>query len=112
MAVTGHEAHDVSRKAAEFERRLDRIQELRGKEKEAAMKPYLVVSVSLPGRCDTADLEMKELGQSGISLIKKHRLKERFDKISSDVAALAKAKVAADQKMVREPHVDLYDIDR
>lgn len=44
VAVTGHEAHDVSRKAGEFERKLEQIEGLQGKEKEAAMKPYLIVS--------------------------------------------------------------------
>lgn len=44
VAVTGHDANEVSRKGLEFERRLDRIQGLSGKEKDAAMKPYLPVS--------------------------------------------------------------------
>ena len=44
VAVTGHEANDVSRKAVDFERRLDRIEGLEGKDKEAALKPYLAVS--------------------------------------------------------------------
>lgn len=44
VAVTGHEAHDISRKAGEFERRLDRIESMEGKEKETAMKSFLTVS--------------------------------------------------------------------
>lgn len=44
VAVTGHEAHDISRQANEFERRLTRIEGLQGKEKDAEMKPYLTVS--------------------------------------------------------------------
>jgi alanyl-tRNA synthetase len=43
VAVTGHEAHEVSRKGAEFQKRLDAMQGLQGKEKEAAMKPFLTV---------------------------------------------------------------------
>ncbi len=43
VAVTGHEAHEVSRKAIDFERRLERVEGMQGKEKEAAMKPYLTV---------------------------------------------------------------------
>jgi alanyl-tRNA synthetase len=43
VAVTGHEAHDVSRQAVEFERKLERIAGLQGKEKDAAMKPFLLV---------------------------------------------------------------------
>lgn len=44
VAVTGHEANEVSRKGLEFRRRLERMETLGGKEKEAAMKPYLTVS--------------------------------------------------------------------
>lgn len=85
VAVTGHDAHDVSRKGVEFERKLQRIKELQGKEKEVAMKPFLV-----------------ELGQSGISLIKKNSLKEQFEKIQGELVAAAKAKVAADSKIISE----------
>ncbi|OCF54527.1 alanine-tRNA ligase [Kwoniella mangroviensis CBS 10435] len=85
VAVTGHEAHEVSRKAAEFERRLNKIAELQGKEKEVAMKPYLV-----------------ELGQSGISLIKKASLKSIFEKMQSELVAAAKAKTAADSKVIQD----------
>ncbi|OCF35527.1 alanine-tRNA ligase [Kwoniella heveanensis BCC8398] len=85
VAVTGHEAHEVSRKAGDFERRLDRIAQLEGKEKETALKPYLV-----------------ELGQSGISIIKKDALKKRFEKMQSELVAAAKAKTAADSKVIQE----------
>lgn len=44
MAVTGQEAHEASRGASEFSKRLDWIDSLNGKEKDAAMKPFLVVS--------------------------------------------------------------------
>ena len=44
VAVTGHEAHNVSRQAIDFERKLERIEGLQGKEKDAAMKPFLTVS--------------------------------------------------------------------
>ncbi len=47
VAVTGEEAHECSRAAAEFSRRLDWIEGLSGKEKEQAMKPFLSVSVRL-----------------------------------------------------------------
>lgn len=42
----------------------------------------------------------QELGQSGISLIRKHQLKVRFEKMQGEFAAVAKAKTVADQKMV------------
>lgn len=44
VALTGEEAHEVSRAAAEFSKRLDWIEGLQGKEKEAALKPFLGVS--------------------------------------------------------------------
>ena len=43
VAVTSNEAYDVSRKAIDFERRLERIEGMQGKDKEMAMKPYLTV---------------------------------------------------------------------
>jgi hypothetical protein len=47
VAVTGHEAAEVSRKAMEFERRLEKIQQADAKDKEGLLKPYLPV-------CDSA----------------------------------------------------------
>ncbi|RXK35812.1 alanine-tRNA ligase [Tremella mesenterica] len=85
VAVTGHDANDVSRRGLEFERRLERIESMQGKEKETSMKPYLA-----------------ELGQSGISLVKRHSLQRRFDKLSSDLAAITKTRLAAEQKQVSE----------
>ncbi len=43
-ALTGEEAHEVSRAAAEFSKRLDWIEGLQGREKDAALKPFLTVS--------------------------------------------------------------------
>lgn len=85
VAVTGHEAQEVSRKSLEFEKRLERIAGLEGAEKEAALKPF-------PG----------ELGKSGISLLTKHKLTERFNKLTAEVAAAAKAKLAAEQKAITD----------
>ncbi|WVQ81256.1 alanine-tRNA ligase [Cryptococcus sp. DSM 104549] len=85
VAVTGSDAHDVSRKAGEFERRLESIRGLEGKEKEAAMKPFL-----------------SELGQSGISLIRRNTLKEQFENIQSELNAAVKAKTAADSKLITD----------
>lgn len=44
VAVTGHEANEISRQANEIERRLTKIEGMDGKAKEAAMKPFLTVS--------------------------------------------------------------------
>ena len=53
VAVTGHEAHEISRQAIEFEKKIERIEGLQGKEKEAEMKPYLIVSGNHSIRGDT-----------------------------------------------------------
>ena len=45
-------------------------------------------------------LTKQELGQSGISLIKKSQLKAKFEKLQKELLAQQKAKLAADQKMV------------
>jgi len=45
-------------------------------------------------------LILQELSQSGISMVRKNQLKEKYDKMASEVAAIAKAKTAADQKLV------------
>lgn len=43
VAVTGHDAYEVQRKGKEFDAKLDTIRGLQGKDKEAAMKPFLTV---------------------------------------------------------------------
>jgi alanyl-tRNA synthetase len=88
VAVTGHDAYEVQRKGKEFDAKLDNIKSLQGKDKEAAMKPFLT-----------------ELGQSNISLVKKNQLKESFEKVLAELQTIQKAKVAADQKMVSLEHL-------
>jgi alanyl-tRNA synthetase len=43
VAVTGHDAYEVQRKGKEFDAKLETIRGLQGKDKEAAMKPFLTV---------------------------------------------------------------------
>ncbi len=43
IAVTGHEAADVSRITADFKSRLDQLEQISGKEKDAGMKALGVV---------------------------------------------------------------------
>lgn len=50
VAVTSTEAHEVSRVATEFSKRLDWIETLEGKDKETALKQYLTVSLRLRRR--------------------------------------------------------------
>jgi len=47
IAVTGHEANEISRQAVDYEKRLERVEGLQGKEKDAAMKPWMLVSWNL-----------------------------------------------------------------
>lgn len=54
VAVTGTEAHEAARGASEFAKRLDWIESLSGKEKDAALKPYLTVSYRVPCPPSTA----------------------------------------------------------
>ncbi|KAG6901162.1 hypothetical protein C0995_016297 [Termitomyces sp. Mi166 len=61
IAVTGHEAHAVTRTAQELKEKLDAIEQLVGREKDTALKAFSVV-----------------LGQSDISVIKKAELKDRL----------------------------------
>lgn len=85
VAVTGHEAADVQRRSADFEKKLERIASLDPKEKEAELKPF-----------------PQELAKSGISLLTKHKLTEKHNKLTAEVAAGAKAQTAADQKKITD----------
>jgi hypothetical protein len=52
VAVTGEEAHEVSRVANAFEARLDRVEKMSGKEKDSGLKSYQFVSAALSSpRC-------------------------------------------------------------
>ncbi|KAH9022566.1 tRNA synthetases class II (A)-domain-containing protein [Lactarius pseudohatsudake] len=86
VAVTGHEAQDVSRVADTFEARIKQVELLNGKAKDTALKTLSV-----------------ELGQADISLLRKSGMRDRltalrkaFDKeIKEKEAAANKAAVEA-----------------
>ncbi|KAH9485322.1 Alanine--tRNA ligase [Psilocybe cubensis] len=61
VAVTGHEAQEVSRLARSLEERLDALEASTGKEKDSGLKAFSV-----------------ELGQTDISVLKKAQLKDRL----------------------------------
>lgn len=61
VAVTGHEAQDVTRVADAFEARIKQVEQLTGKAKDTALKALSV-----------------ELGQSDISLLRKSDMRERL----------------------------------
>ncbi|KIL68962.1 hypothetical protein M378DRAFT_71103 [Amanita muscaria Koide BX008] len=86
VAVTGHEAQEVTRLAQRFTERLDRADSLSGKEKDLALRSLTV-----------------ELGQANISILKKAELKERlasirkaFDKQVKEIEAAANKKAVED----------------
>ncbi|KIY74247.1 hypothetical protein CYLTODRAFT_427840 [Cylindrobasidium torrendii FP15055 ss-10] len=95
IAVTGHEANEVTRQAAEFQTRLDQLELLSGKDKDVAMKSLSV-----------------ELGQSSISAVKKADMKDKlaamrkaFDKAGKEKEnALNKAAVDQLQQHFKEGH--------
>ncbi|PPQ74039.1 hypothetical protein CVT26_006942 [Gymnopilus dilepis] len=64
VAVTGHEAHEVSRLAQILDEKLMQLELSKGKEKDAGLKAFSV-----------------ELGQADISVLKKAQLKDRLASI-------------------------------
>ncbi|KAJ9125168.1 hypothetical protein QFC22_000122 [Naganishia vaughanmartiniae] len=85
VAVTSTEAHEVSRIAAEFTKRLDWIETLEGKDKETALKQFLV-----------------EVVQREMSVVKKAALKDRANALQTAYIAEIKAAAAAEGKKVTE----------
>ncbi|KDQ21195.1 hypothetical protein BOTBODRAFT_25615 [Botryobasidium botryosum FD-172 SS1] len=85
VAVTGAEAHDVTREASTFESRLSQVERLTGKEKDAGLKTL------------TADI----LGAE-ISVLRKADLKERLTKVRKAFDAENKAVEVALTKAATE----------
>ena len=56
VALTGFDANEVSRKAKDFENRLERANGMQGKDKEAALKAFYTVRMLPRIRVGTADL--------------------------------------------------------
>ncbi|BFZ63647.1 Alanine--tRNA ligase [Saitoella coloradoensis] len=82
IAVTGEEAHRVSREANEFSARLDILDKMAlGPQKEAEVKSTSV-----------------ELNNLSISAVRKQEFRDRFAKISKEVADAEKAKKNAESK--------------
>ncbi|KAF7782485.1 hypothetical protein Agabi119p4_1861 [Agaricus bisporus var. burnettii] len=81
VAVTGQEAHDVTQLADTFRDRLNNLERLSGKEKDANLKAFAV-----------------ELGQAEISVTRKADLKERLAAIRKAFDKQVKEKEAAANK--------------
>ncbi|KAJ7647453.1 tRNA synthetases class II (A)-domain-containing protein [Roridomyces roridus] len=80
-AVTGHEAHDVTRLAHTFKARLDQLELLTGPEKDSGLKALSI-----------------ELGQADISVVLKSELKERLGTVRKAFDKQIKEKETAANK--------------
>jgi len=83
VAVTGHEAAEVSRLADDLKSRLEKIELLSGKEKDTQLKAYTI-----------------ELGQADFSAVRKAELKERATALRKAFDKEVKDKEAAATKVV------------
>lgn len=101
VAVTGQEAHDVTQLADTFRDRLNNLERLSGKEKDANLKAFAVVR-NFPTQivhCITHQI-LQELGQAEISVTRKADLKERLAAIRKAFDKQVKEKEAAANKEV------------
>ncbi|KAH9055056.1 tRNA synthetases class II (A)-domain-containing protein [Lactarius vividus] len=85
VAVTGHEAQDVSRVADTFEARIKQVELLNGKAKDTALKTLSV-----------------ELGQADISLLRKSGMRDRLTALRKAFDKEVKEKEAAANKAAVE----------
>ena len=83
VAVTGHEAQDVTRVADTFEARIKQVELLKGKAKDTALKTVTV-----------------ELGQADISLIRKSGMRDRLTTLRKAFDKEVKEKETAANKAV------------
>ena len=91
IAVTGHEATEVTRLADDLKSRLDRIEQLGGKEKDTQLKAYTT-----------------ELGQADISAVRKAELKERSTTLRKAFDKEVKDREAAATKVVVDAFVNYF----
>lgn len=91
IAVTGREAAEVTRLADDLKSRLDRIEQLSGKEKDTELKAYTV-----------------ELGQADFSTVKKAELKERATALRKAFDKEAKDKETASTKVAIDAFVNYF----
>ena len=91
IAVTGHEAAEVTRLADSLKSRLDRIEQLSGKEKDTQLRAYAI-----------------ELGQADFSTVRKAELKERATVLRKAFDKGVKDKEAAATKVVVDAFVNYF----
>lgn len=100
-AVTGHEAHEVTRVAQALKAKLDSLELASGKEKDAGLKALSVVRVLSTFTGLKFTERPQELGQADISVIRKTELRDRLATIRKAFDKQAKEKEAATNKEVR-----------
>lgn len=91
IAVTGHEAAEVTRLADDLKSRLDRIEQLSGKEKDTQLKAYTI-----------------ELGQADFSAVRKAELKERATTLRKAFDKEVKDKEAVSTKVIVDAFVNYF----
>ena len=91
IAVTGHEAAEVTRLADDLKSRLDKVELLSGKEKDTQLKAYTI-----------------ELGQADFSAVRKAELKERATALRKAFDKEVKDKEAAATKVVVDAFVNHF----
>ncbi|EGO00200.1 hypothetical protein SERLA73DRAFT_107224 [Serpula lacrymans var. lacrymans S7.3] len=91
-AVTGQEAHEAARQANAFKARLDQLEAMSGKDKDAGLKALTV-----------------ELGQADISVIRKAELKDRLATVRKAFDKQIKEKEAAANKAAIDALVHHFD---
>ncbi|THV06778.1 hypothetical protein K435DRAFT_743360 [Dendrothele bispora CBS 962.96] len=91
VAVTGHEAQEMIRLAAEFKNRINQVDAMTGTDKDAALKALSV-----------------ELGQVDISVIKKAELKDRLGAIRKAFDKQIKEREAAASKAALEQFTQYF----
>ena len=91
LAVTGHEAAEVTRLGDELKSRLDKIEQLNGKEKDTQLKAYTT-----------------ELGQADFSAVRKAELRDRATALRKAFDKEVKDKEAAATKAVVDAFVNYF----
>ncbi len=102
VAVTGHEAQDVTRVADTFEARIKQVELFNGKAKDVALKALGVVR-SPPNSNDRPETDrhaLQELGQADISLLRKSTMRDRLTGLRKAFDKEVKEKETAANKAV------------
>jgi len=104
VAVTGHEANDITREADALETKLWRVEQTTGKAKDSALKVLGAVSIMSPRQPFSGALNtlkcLQEIGQANISLWRKNELKDRLSALRKQFDKEVKEREAGVNKAV------------